>query len=79
MAGLARWLDDDPSLYGVEEAGVGGEEADAEPTLDDADDEAAASDELGTRTSRARSSAPNKVRRTDQPRLCLADLADPPD
>ena len=28
MAGLARWLDDDPSLYGVEEADVGGEEAD---------------------------------------------------
>jgi len=84
MAGLARWLDDDPSLYaldeeretpslhGVEEADVGGEEADAEPT---GDDEAAASDELGTRAvrpSRARN------RRTDQPRLCLADLADPP-
>ena len=91
MAGLARWLDDDPSLYaldeeretpslhGVEEADVGGEEADAEPT---GDDEAAASDELGTRAvrpSRARNSAPNKVSRTDQPRLCLADLADPPD
>jgi hypothetical protein len=91
MAGLARWLDDDPSLYaiaeeretpslyGVEEADVGGEEADVEPT---GDDEASASEKLRTRAvrpSRARNSAPNKVRRTDQPRLCLADLADPPD